>query len=182
MDEARKVGASVTLNTLRGISHFCYPNKIQKEIYNFFKDKSRVETPGEINFKTPELKYGKSYWLEVKQKESNTIASINAKVLSDNKISVQTEHILSYKLNLEDLPIDMSEKLLIQTNGVTSFNEKADSSIVDIALMEDFVSESVYKNPQIEGAISHVFADQFILVRGTIGNEKEQKITAVIWY
>jgi hypothetical protein len=70
----------------------------------------------------------------------------------------------------------MSEKLLIQTNGITRFNEKADNSIVDIALTEDLVSESLYKNPQIESPVSHAFADKFILVRGTIGNEKEQKI------
>jgi hypothetical protein len=134
---AEKENVAVTLNRLSGISHFCYPNRIQKEIYQFFQDKFTKKTPHNIHFKTTELKYGTSYWLNIKEKSGEGMAEISAQIKGKNEITVTTSNIAQYKLLLDKLPMDPKDDLVLRTNGKIIYQDKPRQSVITINLIAE---------------------------------------------
>ena len=148
-------------------------------LYNFFKEKNREKNPGDIYFKTAELKYGRSYWLQITRKKSNYMAEIQAINKGNNKVEIQTKNVIQYELFPDQLGYKQGTALSLKSN-TESFDLiiEGDTLIIDVndENSGQYTGHQTWKDQEIEGPLSHAFADRFILVRRTLGNANQQKI------
>ena len=82
----------------------------------------RNASPGKINFYTKRQDNLKSYWLEILEKKNPASpACLNAQI-ENNTISVQTQNVADYILELNENIIDTSAPIQVIENGTTIFN------------------------------------------------------------
>jgi hypothetical protein len=142
----------------------------------YFNNKKRNSTPDTIIFSTSQLKYNSAYWVKINQKPTDQIASINAVKISEHHIIVNTGNVFQYEIDIAGLILDRKKKLKITTNGqVNFFTIPKDNRIVVNVPENKYFDNDVVKSNKIEGPLTHAFADNFVVVEGTLGTEKEHE-------
>jgi poly(3-hydroxybutyrate) depolymerase len=69
-------------------------------IFEWFSQFTRNMFPAEVNFSTRWYKYSKAYWVSFDNFTPGTLASLNAKFISDNRVEVTTGNLDAFTLNL----------------------------------------------------------------------------------
>src|SRR5690606_35093486 len=121
--------------------------------------------------KTDQLKYNRSFWIELNHIVAQETATIDAQ-LEGNTLSVKHANVLSYNIDLFALPYDKSKPLTIYDNGNRIYlNEFRDKVLTMPASFNE--SSQNYKTLRVEGPFAHVFHNAFIVVKGTSGAPEE---------
>lgn len=148
-----------------------YSDEYMDDIFQFFARSPSLKQPHSVSFKTDQLKYNRSFWIELNHIVAQETATIDAQ-LEGNTLSVKHANVLSYNIDLFALPYDKSKPLTIYDNGKRiELNKIADNRIT-----LPFVStrdKKKYKSNKIEGPFAHVFHNAFIVVKGTSGTPEE---------
>lgn len=193
LDTHSPISSSDRLNKLvtkAGLTHFSYRKlytefntfysaEYMDEMFHFFSESPRLKQPLSVKFSTDQLKYNRSFWIEINHIVANKTANIEAR-LEGNSLFINHTNIVSYTVDLSNLPYDGNTPLTIYDNGEKVPLNKTHHSKVTLPI--DFVSNGKsYKNTRIEGPFAHIFHNAFIVVQGTSGTPEEStKINDVI--
>ncbi|MDD2889766.1 MAG: prolyl oligopeptidase family serine peptidase [bacterium] len=143
-----------------------------KAIMDFFKARTRNFYPKEISYKivTPLIR-NKYYWVTIDEQDIEyQDAKIEAKV-NPNSISISTQNITAFSLNLSPKLIPFGEIKFIINNTPVKFNFNKEETVSFIKKGNSFVlgkleHKGLYKSPQLYGPIKQAYFSPFILVYG----------------
>ena len=169
--KVKKEQISVAYKRIRGYSHLCYPNYIQTEMVHFLNNHIKSTLPNEIVFSTRSLKYGEAYWIKLKQIEYGKLAHLTAHIENNNFIIDEVKNVDRFDIFLNQTKIEKSKHIKVIKDGAIYYNMIPPDTIISInlSLNTGFCDAvQIAKNEFIEGPISHVFANKFIVVRGTL--------------
>lgn len=173
VERCRELGFDAKLDIIEGMDHAYCPADPNSTIFAFFQGRVLNPRPENISFATGQLKYDTAYWLRVSQlSRPATIGRIHASLTSQSSIAVETEGVSRYEILLDALGHPQGQPLSVSTNGRVSFNGVPDGSTVRIDVEGDARPGALQKNHDIEGPISHAFADSFTVVEGTGGSRE----------
>ena len=148
-----------------------YSDEYMDDIFQFFARSPSLKQPHSVQFKTDQLKYNRSFWIELNHIVAQKTATIDAQ-LEGNTLSVKHANVLSYNIDLFALPYDKSKPLTIYDNGNRIYlNEFRDKVLTMPASFNE--SSQNYKTLRVEGPFAHVFHNAFIFVKGTSGTPEE---------
>lgn len=179
----RKVNAKVILDTLKNATK-AYKFKLISEeviiskVFDFFKNKERI-SPDTINFSTYQLKYNRSHWITIDDKEDDKKASVYAICSDKNTIKIDVDNINKLTIDLKFI-----SKINRKTPITITCNHKQYNRAYPLngQIVLDFTLEGksrLLKTDILEGPINDVFKSGFIVVSGTSGTiEQKQTILA----
>jgi dienelactone hydrolase len=147
-----------------------YADDYFDDVFDFCHKFSLNTSPKEIEFSTSQMIYNKSFWITLKEIESPSMAHIHA-TINDNTLAVSKKNILVYSIDLKTLPYDRDRILKIIDNGKQVFNAITNDSVLSVGSYHK--TTNVLKNNLIAGPFAHVFAQKFIVVKGTSGSKAE---------
>ena len=136
------------------------------EMAIFFKKQTKSVKPKKIHLTTHDLKYGKSYWIQLKSIDPLKGAKVEGDI-SWNTIKLQTKNVHALDINLEQLGYCSWFPLKVYVNNSLMYKGKSDSTHVPITIKQP--QSGLVKTPEIEGPIGHAFGSKFIIVKGTKG-------------
>ena len=145
-----------------------------EDIFSFLHKQSLDPNPAEIHFSTSQLKYNKSYWITLNKIAPAKKASITASI-KENLLTITSENIDSYTIDLETLPFSKDKPLTVFSNGNKVFNKTVEARTLTINPNYN-PNKLAVKTQNIEGPFAHVFTVPFILVPGTTGTKQETKL------
>jgi len=144
-----------------------YPDDFFDNALEFCSKYSLNLSPKEVYFKTPNIMYNKSFWIKLNIINSPDTAYIHAKI-KGNTLKINKKNVLAYSIDLKTLPYDKQKPLIIIDNKTKVFKGIVDDSILYIGQLD---TQKV-KNWKIAGPFMHIFADRFLVVKGTAGGKE----------
>lgn len=188
MDALEKLGYEATYDERPDKPHWWgmdFP-----EAMEFLQGQKRNPYPREVIFKTNRLKYNSSYWVSIDEIENIPgMAKIHAKIGEKNNISVTVENVLQYSLLLNEHLLNTEKPLVIENNGVKSFEGMLPSSgKVTLKAMADNPDEvrkylpvtelttELVKTHDLCGPIIDAYSNRFIYIYGTSGTPKDTEV------
>lgn len=124
----------------------------------------------EIRFSTYSLKNNRCKWFSILSMQSfGGKASVKGEI-ENNVLKVATNNINSFKIDLNRLPFEQGEKLIIKQNDSVVYNAYANGRYV---VINQCGSDPQRKNSVIEGPFAHIFSEPFIVIPGTSGTKEE---------
>lgn len=153
-------------------SHFVAPKDNYRDVFSFFKNRSRIINPKEIEYSTFSGVFNESAWIKIDEKERHKKATISAKVQNDT-VFVYTRHVKRMTLQI---PFDEEGTAL----GVYVNDSKMHSRIRGKPMT--IVVDSSGPNSEISGGkrVEEIFGAPFLLVNGA-GAEKMAKSFNDLW-
>jgi hypothetical protein len=151
---------------------FYYTDAFFDDVFDFCSKYTLNPSPKEIDFTTSQMLYNKSFWITLNEIKDNAKSHIYAKI-KGNILSVQKENITSYLIDLKSMPYDRNKTLKIIDNGTEVFKGISNDSVLYIGTHPKI--NSITKTNVIAGPLAHVFAQKFIVVKGTSGCQTEKK-------
>ncbi len=173
--EMKKNGLrKITYNRLPPSSKYFYTEGFEFYDQSFeYLCKQKLTVPAEVYFTTGQLKNNKAYWLRINAINYPKEASIYAKI-KDNVLTVNSQNLNSYTIDLDKLPYKNDKNLRIIENGKEVFNAHATNASITLD-NKSGTKANLSKTHEIEGPLAHVFTRKFIIVTGTLGNDFEDK-------
>lgn len=150
-----------------------YSEEYFEDIFSFLLKYRLNPSPNEIFFSSSQLKYNKSFWLTLNRIPSTGDASIHANI-DGTTLTIQKENVGSYTIDLQTLPYSKDKQLTIIDNGSTVFSAIASEPSFTCNPLHD--GSALAKTREIEGPLAHIFTVPFIVVPGTTGNARENKM------
>jgi len=127
----------------------------EKLLQNLMKQTS-LNSNKNFSFKTSYVYNGEKYWFKIDEIKKDSEAIVSANALKKDSVILSTENIISFTINLDLLPHDISEKFVLQLNGEDSIITKTKGELTFIE--EHSKRESSYQY----GPINNFFANDFI--------------------
>jgi pimeloyl-ACP methyl ester carboxylesterase len=150
-------------------------------IFEWFSQFTRNLFPSEVNFSTRWYKYNKAYWVCFDNLTPGTLASINAKFTSENRIEVTTNDLNAFTLNLSGHesfnPVNAIE---IIVDGI-HFSLKGPDAFSFLKNNGKWVNEKYTpglnsKRPGAEGPVYSAVSSNHVYVYGTADKPPEQEL------
>lgn len=147
---------------------------IISKIFEFYKNKEK-HTPDTINFSTYQLKYNRSSWITINNKENNKKATVYAVCSKKNTIKINTTNVNNLTINLIDIPqINKKRSITIICNEKEFDATYPVGGRITLNLTAEEKSR-LLKTEMVEGPINDVFKSGFIVVSGTSGTAEQNK-------
>lgn len=146
--------------------------KYNEEVISWFLKHKLNSAPRKVRVRSSALTSAKSNWVRILQRE-DPFAFIEAEVevLINNTIRIATENVLSLELTPPTELIDPNKKVTVVWN-VNDIREVELSNGKIIVEHSDYIPSKLFKNPAIEGPISHLRTTPFALVVGTTSKDE----------
>ncbi len=174
IDKSKKYGLDITTKIEEGISHYRYPLNQMEDAFRHYVNFKKKPAPTNIHFSSNELKYNKSFWIEIIQREDDTESTIDSKMLNSDLIEINTSNVGAIKIDKSKLPFSYSKKTKITLNNI-AVNHVIEN---DSCLFINLKINAGQKNSQTEGPVQHVFSNRFIVV--TANNKKNADVVQCI--
>jgi len=149
-----------------------YPDDFYDDIFKFTRDYALKKNPERVDLTTNQMLYNKSFWVTINDMKIPGEAHIRA-IIRRNKLTVQKENITAYTIDLTTLPYTKNEPLKIIDNGKLVFNNITDEPVLYFGPERN--PDALKKNHLTAGPFAHVFAQRFIVVKGTSGTRSEKE-------
>ncbi|QIL41615.1 hypothetical protein G7074_21520 [Pedobacter sp. HDW13] len=175
----KKASGKVHLDTLNNATKEHMFKLVSEEvvisqIFGFFKDKQR-HCPDTINFSTYQLKYNKSSWITVNDKEYGKKAKVYAFMSGKNSIKLTTANVNKLTIDLRDvLKIDKKDPISVICNQKKLGLRYPVNGRLVLELTPPKKSK-LLKTQLVEGPINDVFKNGFIVVAGTLGTPDQNE-------
>lgn len=162
-----------------GMGHKYHPDS-KVEIENWLKDvvqKGRDKHPTEIRFTTYTLRYNKMHWVSIDRLEKHwQRAQLNAKIISDNCLEIQTQNIVAFTIDLETCPV-APEKAQITIDGQSCIGATHFTKTNGTWSAASLNTDTLAKKHKLQGPIDDAFMDSFVMVTPTGSPQASQHIT-----
>jgi len=99
-----------------------------KELEKWLLSKKRVIDPNVVSFCTQDLRANSAYWVEITEPDKRADKARISAAISGQTITVTTENITNYRLNLNENLINCDEPVTIIENGTIIFSGLMDSN------------------------------------------------------
>jgi dienelactone hydrolase len=174
MEEAKKTGMKkFTYNKLPFELKTYYDEEYFDDVFSFYSKYSVDYKPKEIRFSTSQLKYNKSFWITLNCIVSAKNANIRGRI-ENNRITILSENVISYTLDLTTLPYNKTKELVLNENNKEVYRGIPVNS--SMMINPQVKPKGVFiKKHEVEGPFAHIFSKPFIAVTGTNGNAEENK-------
>lgn len=146
--------------------------------FAFLGSKKLQTSPSKVYLNTKQIKYNKSWWLKLNAINSPNKAIICAKI-ENNIITIKRDNVISYSIDLKLLSFNRTKPLIVFDNGKKFLVDYKDSKKFNLGT-ELLKNNPIRKNSVIDGPLSHVFTQKFIVVVGTKGNKNEDKKLSIL--
>ena len=181
----QELGYQVRYKEWPGVGH-AVPVR-EKEVIPWLMHYTLDKYPKRVVYKTNTLRYNHAYWVTIDQFiEANTVAKMEAEAKEGNMVSVSTENIQQFSLDLGPQLFDNSlpVKLSIDNSPEVVINPRLPGRItvrkgLSLGQWSDFTGKQLsglHKRHGLQGTLLDVYASRFIYVYGSIGEEKETEI------
>jgi dienelactone hydrolase len=135
--------------------------------------------PLNVKHKAFYLRYGKAYWLQITGKKNwNEFSEISGEITGKNEISIHTNNISSFFVDLKHPGLDPKEPLKIVINDRSNVLDKYSEGI-DFHISKDSIwvrgrqiENGLTKKQGLEGPFGAVETNTFLLVYGTAKSDK----------
>jgi predicted esterase len=178
------LGSKVEYTEYPGVGHNSWENAYQDEfIFTWFAPFQRNRHPDRVRFATSRYKYNRAYWVHIDQLTPGTLANIDAKFTSMNRLEVSTSALGAFTLHLAGHPkftANRPVELVIDGKKLTA---KAAESLA-LSKREGkwtaikYEAPATTKRPGAEGPMSEVIASRHLYVYGTAGNPSPEELQA----
>lgn len=152
-------------------------------IFEWFSQFKRNVYPSDVKFATRWFKYNKAYWVKIDNLTPGTLATIDARFVSQNNIEVNTSELSAFTLNLEGHPqFNPSARLTVKVDG-KSFTVKPGESVSFTKTQGGWVNRKftpglTAKGPGAEGPMYAAVSHNHIYVYGTGGNPSQEELAS----
>lgn len=152
-------------------------------IFEWFSQFKRDLYPANVKFSTKWLKYNKAYWVKFDNLTPGTLATIDAKFVSQNNIEISTSGLDAFTLNLEGHPgFNPSLKLSVRVDTKT-FSVKTGGSVSFTKTQAGWINRKftpglTAKRPGAEGPIIEAVCQNHVYVYGTGGNPSQEELAS----
>ncbi|HEX8377492.1 MAG TPA: dienelactone hydrolase family protein, partial [Pedobacter sp.] len=164
----------VTYNRLPPGARYFYTEGFEFYDQSFaYLCKQKISAPTEVHFTTGHLKNNHAYWVKLNAISYSREASIHAKI-RDNFLAINCKNVISYSIDLKQLPYQKDRRLRIVENGKEVYYALARKSNLTFN-KQPGTRVNLSKTHNVEGPLAHVFTRKFVLVTGTLGNQIEDK-------
>lgn len=144
-------------------------------IFSLFDQYRRNALPDRVRFSTRDYQHGSAYWVKLDQITPGTLAAIDARFETRNKLNIDTKSLTSFTLNLKNHPKLSKAQLLNITLDGSVFKLKPQDSISFTREPKGWVAKRSLPSPAQkregqEGPIGRAIASRQIYVYATGGS------------
>jgi len=171
----QKLGARVRFDSLPGVGHDAMGAWMQIEgperLLKWFRQWKRSAWPSEVRARTSQARYGRQYWIGVEELiKPLTQAAIDSKILDGRHISIDTENVALFSIDLGHPKLAESGRLLLLVDGI-NLTVDAGSRRAFFALGSDGRFRVMRDNPVLlpngGGGLAGIFDDSVCIVYGS---------------
>lgn len=182
VEKLRTNGTKTEYTEYPGVEHDSWVNAYEDgAIFDWFSKHKRDLFPEQVKFNTSQYRYNKAYWVEFDRLTPGTVAKIDARFTTENQLTISTQNLQAFTLNLGGHPMYKGgtqlqvvlngKKIKVSTSDVVSFSQKDGKW-----LNQRTQPPPNGKRPGAEGPISAAFADRHVYVYGTKGNPSPEEL------
>ncbi|QRR01744.1 carboxylesterase family protein [Dyadobacter sandarakinus] len=183
VEHLQQIGAEVSYKEFVDVKHDSWVSAYDNEfIFEWFSHAVRDPHPDRVFFSAKQYKYNKAYWVTFDKIVQGAVAKIEARITSGNIITITSENLNAFTLNLKGHPkFKAGSTLTLKVDGAT-LTAKTDSTVsfnkAGSAWRVGKVSatEELVKKKGAEGPIFDAFSSRHIYVYGTAGNPSPEEL------
>lgn len=157
-----------------------YIDEYIKDLVEFnLKHSLSERSSDEVRFTSYLLKNSSRYWFDVTQAENiGQKITVHARI-KNNRLEIESENVKRFRIKLSSMPYNPKEKLVIVQNNNVVYEDYATGNVLDTGT-QDKNHRGIEKNSLIEGPFVHAFLQPFVIVPGTMGNQKENDLNMTV--
>jgi enterochelin esterase-like enzyme len=184
VEELRNVGAMVEYHEYPGVQHDSWTNAYANgQIFKWFDNIERDPFPGRVKYATRWYKCPGAYWVQIDKLTPGTLARIDAQFTGNNSISVKTDNLEAFSLELNGHELfNASEMVTVNVDGQTiSSLPKYNHSFTKVDgkwKRGKYHSPVVAKKKGLEGPLYEVVTHRHVYVYGTQDASGKEEISA----
>ena len=167
----RKNGCDVTYREPQDAGHGGFAQELYDEQWNWLFRQTRREAPEKLSYRTWKLKYGRCYWLTIRQfREPMSFADVEAEV-EGSTLTIRTQNVQELSIDWERSPLADAPppNVTLRIDEVEVKHEGGSHFGLGDAgkwAPAEPTSERC-KRPHLEGPVEDVYTTPFLLVYGT---------------
>jgi poly(3-hydroxybutyrate) depolymerase len=177
-DKLQKLGYNSALEMYAGVDHAAWvPAYENARIFEWFSQFKRDPNPKKVIFKTGNPYGGIAYWITVDEPQKiRFMASVTAEV-NDNGIEITTDNVARLSLQLQNVVLPTTDRILIQIDGQKVYQGTAPESEL-CCVFEDGAWKMTTEKPEwrlLAGmkGLHSAMDSRHVYVYGEAGSEKE---------
>ncbi len=182
VEKLKANGTQTEYNEYPGVEHNSWENAYEDGfIFNWFAQHKRNPFPEQVKFNTRYYRYNKAYWVEFDRLTPGTVSAIDARFTANNQLTISTQNLDAFTLNLGDHPrYKAGTQLQVVLNGKKI--NVVGSDIVSFTLKDgkwlNQRAEPLTNSKRVgaEGPLSAAFSDRHVYVYGTKGNPSPEEM------
>ncbi len=186
-----ELGYEITYVEHPEAAHGGFPPEMDYQIYDWFENLKRNPHPSKVVCKTANLKHASAYWVKIQRFiDLLQFATIEAEVISPNRIEVKTDNVAEFSLIFSAELINITVPLELIINGQLAYrgpipdartlNLRAQlapsQKIVSWALADSASMGRLKKDSALTGPMVDAYNSGFLLVYGTSGAAQETQV------
>ena len=150
-------------------------------VFEWFSKFKRDRFPERVRFTTSAYKYASAYWVHLNRLTPGTAAAIDARFTGTNRVTVSTQGLEGFSLNLAGHPrFSEAAPLEVEVDG-TRLRPRGRGSVSFLRTDRGWISGSAplpagFKRPGLEGPISDAVLSPHIYVYGTADAPGEEEV------
>lgn len=165
-----------------GVGHNSWENAYQDGfIFTWFAQFQRNRYPDRVRFTTSQYKYDSAYWIHLDALTPGTLASIDARFTSPNRLEITTSALEAFTLNLAGHPKFAADRAMeVRVDGRRITAKVTDALSLSKRqgkwVAAKYETRAHAKRPGAEGPISEVIAGRHVYVYGTADNPSPERL------
>jgi predicted esterase len=177
----KDAGVQVAYDEYPGVQHDSWVNAYKDaQIFDWFGQYKRNRFPDHVRFATATYQHNKAYWVTLDAITPGTTALLDAQLTGKNRLTITTQNLSGFTLQLaghpgfaknKDLIVNLNGTVItLKSDGVVSFSEKGGKWFV-----APFSRNGLMKGPGAEGPMTAALASRHVYVYGTGGNPSKEE-------
>ncbi len=173
VDELQNMGTMVEYHEYPGVQHDSWTNAYANgDIFKWFDGIERNPFPRRVRYATRWYKRPGAYWVQIDKLTPGTLARIDAQFSGNNSVSIKTDNLEAFSLELKGHKLfKSSEKLVVDIDGqsVSSLPRFSHSFIKVEGRWQTgkYHAPVVAKKKGLEGPLYEVVTNRHVYVYGT---------------
>lgn len=180
VENFKDAGAKVAYTVYPGVQHNSWENAYENgQIFQWFDSFKRNSSPKKIVFSTSQMKYNRSFWIELVGIQSGSTAKIKADIVGQNILSVETENVEAFTVLAND-HLEQGNQITLHVNNHSfMINNFQGSEIIGIDQQgRPFLGEQSFSKTSMQaGPMHEIASERHIYVYGTLDNPDRQELS-----
>lgn len=175
-----EAGAEVAYTVYPGVQHNSWENAYENgQIFQWFDNFKRDTQPKNIVFSTSQMKYNRSFWIELAGINPGSVAKIKADITDKNTLNIETENVEAFTVLPNDHLEIGGETNLTVNNYLLIIKNFQGNELIGINKMgQPYLSDQSFsKTPKQAGPMHEISSERHIYVYGTRDKPDRQELT-----